>query len=167
MAATYEPIASQTLGSSTATVTFSSIPGTYTDLVLVTWVKGVSSGGGLRVRLNDDSAQNYSTTYLEANGSSATSQRESSQPVIGTSWRADTDSTGHMWFATFFSYSNTNVFKTVLGQSSKAGTSVDRTVSLWRSTSAITKITLAAGGSFPNYNLDTGSTFALYGIKAA
>jgi len=167
VAKTYEAIASQTLGSATATVSFDNIPGTYTDLVLVAWMLGASGGAGVRLRLNDDSGNNYSTTYLHGNGSSAASNRESSQPVLAISWNSNTDSTGNMWIGQFMSHANTNVYKTLLGQQSKAGTSVDRTVGLWRSTSAITKITLAIGGSFPNYNFSSGSTFALYGIKAA
>ena len=57
---TYTPIATQTLGSAAASVTFSSIPQGYTDLVLVDNVKSASGAGDseLDVRFNGDSGSN-------------------------------------------------------------------------------------------------------------
>ena len=70
---TYTPIATQTLGSSAASVTFSSIPGTYTDLMLISFAQGQASGGDNRLVLqfNGDTATNYSSTYLIGNGTTA------------------------------------------------------------------------------------------------
>jgi hypothetical protein len=66
MTATYEKIATTTLGSTTATVTFSSISGAYTDLVLVERLVKSITGGSLQVRFNSDTGTNYSaTTYME------------------------------------------------------------------------------------------------------
>jgi len=69
MAMTYTPIATQTLGSSVSTVTFSSISGTYTDLVLI--AQPIASAGvDLELRFNGDSGSNYSCTQLSGDGSS-------------------------------------------------------------------------------------------------
>ena len=64
MAITYEPIATTTLGSATASVTFSSL-GSYTDIVLVCSVQSASSGDArINIRFNGDTASNYSGTCM-------------------------------------------------------------------------------------------------------
>ena len=73
MPATYEPIATTTLGSAVNSFTFSSIPNTYTDLVLVVVVPTAASSGTFGLRFNSDTASNYSHTTLSGNGSSAVS----------------------------------------------------------------------------------------------
>ena len=70
---TYTPIARQTLGSAAASVTFSSIPQGYTDLVLVMNL-GAATSDYVQIVLNSDTANTlYSGTYLLGNGSSASS----------------------------------------------------------------------------------------------
>ncbi len=82
MPATYEKIATTTLGSSSATITFSSIGSGYTDLRIVLTAKGTAGAGNSAVRFNNDSATNYSSTFLGGDGSSATSQRNTSDNEI-------------------------------------------------------------------------------------
>jgi hypothetical protein len=167
MPATYEPIASVTLSSSASSVTLGSggtIPQTYTDLVLVhTPIPVTADDRGISTQFNGDTGSNYSETELYGLGSSAGSQRLSSSTSIRTS-RAIGFLGTYVGITHFMSYANTNVFKTVLHTGANAGAGVTRTVGLWRSTSAITSITLTSGS--PN-SFATGSTFSLYGIKAA
>jgi hypothetical protein len=155
---TYESIATQTLGSAAASVTFSSIPGTYTDLVLIFNGKGAASGN-VTFQFNGDTGTNYSATIIYGDGSSAGSVRVSSQSSmnigsVGTDWTTNTFS--------IMNYANATTYKTVLGRYSRPD-EVGAKVGLWRSTSAITSIVV--GKSSGTY--DTGSTFSLYGIKAA
>jgi hypothetical protein len=157
MALTYTPIATQTVSSSTG-VTFSSIPSTYTDLVIV--CIGVDSGGGyIRTRFNSDTGTNYSRTILRGNGTSATSARGSNETGIFF----DFETTTATVIANVMNYSNTTTFKTVLHRSNNTTGNVATNANLYRSTSAISTISLAAG--------DGGSTltgtFSLYGILAA
>ena len=163
MPATYEPIASTTLSSAASSFTFSSIPGTYTDLVLVH--SGLGTGGaGLRLRFNSDTGSNYSNTQLHGNGTTAASTRDSSATSMRITYDSSIQTTDvGARVAHIMSYANTNVFKTVLSASARAGSGVDRIVGLWRSTSAITSVTVLV----PNDNMDTGTTLSLYGIKAA
>jgi len=163
MPRTYEPIASTTLGSAAASYTFTSIPGTFTDLVVVH--SGVGTGGfGLRLRFNSDTGSNYSNTQLHGNGTSAGSTRDSNGSSIRLTYDASVQTTdAGTRVAHIMSYANTNVNKTVLTASARAGTGVDRIVGLWRSTAAITSVTVLAA----NDNMDTGTTLSLYGIKAA
>ena len=158
---TYEAIATQTLGGSAATVTFSSIASTYTDLVLVA-SNGTTSGSvSTTLRVNGDSGSNYSTTSLEGNGTNATSQRQSNADkayIVG--FQAASYSSPYISIINFMNYANTSVYKTFLSRSSSNAASTY--ANLWRSTSAITSIELTATGT----NFSTGSTFTLYGIKA-
>ena len=170
MPRTYEPIASQTLGSNTGVIEFSSIPATFTDLAIVCLTGAASGDPLMRVRFNTDTASNYSSTVLEGNGSAAQSVRYSSETSgyasgsysnnIGTSLQA-------VISIYIQSYANTNVYKTYLFASGQAGAAVGRGVGLWRSTAAIDTVKLSLGGSFPTVNALSGSTFSLYGIKAA
>ena len=88
MPSTYEPIATTTLGSTAATITFSSIPATYTDLRIA--LVGSLSGGGNygNLRFNSDSGSNYSVTILRGNGSAASSARQSNATEILYQWTA-------------------------------------------------------------------------------
>ena len=164
MAITYESIATTTLSTATAPVTFSSISGTYTDLVLVvsaTWSGGSNSSFGFR--LNSDTGSNYSITQLYGDGSSASSGRSSNQTkaVIG---QINPTEFGTTIFQ-FQNYSNATTYKTILSRSNVAGVITLAGVALWRNTAAITQIDLEyfdVAGTF-----DTGSTFTLYGIKSA
>jgi hypothetical protein len=160
---TYTPIASQTLSSAAASVTFSGIPQTYTDLVLVvnaTWDGGSNSSFGFR--LNSDSGSNYSITQVYGNGSSAASGRTSNATYAAIGQINPTE-----WGSTIFqfqNYSNTTTYKTALSRSNVAGVITLAGVGLWRSTSAVTSISV---GYFDvSGNFDSGSTFNLYGINA-
>jgi hypothetical protein len=168
---TYEPIATNTLGSNATSVTFSSITGTYTDLILITSAPTVGGGNnsrGYRFELNSDTGTNYSQTWLSNSTTTPTSSRESSQTRGRIGGISESASDVTTVITTFLNYSNTTTFKTVLSRSSNLNTNGDTNVfagvSLYRSTSAITAIKLTMSD---NSNFVTGSTFTLYGIKAA
>jgi hypothetical protein len=163
---TYDPIATQTLGSAAATVTFSSIPGTYTDLVLVISAR-MSGGGGasaIQAQFNSDTASNYSFTLVTGTGSSADSSGASSQTQMAVGLATDTAGEWSTNIIQVMNYSNTTTNKTVLARAGIAGDRTRALVNLWRSTSAITSILIINNGSV---NFVAGSTFTLYGIKAA
>lgn len=156
-------LATTTLGSASNTITFSSIPQTYTDLRLV--FTGTSANGTtLTIRFNSDSATNYSWTRLVGTGAAAQSGRTTSAteiyPVLALS------STPQFYAVDVFSYAgSTN--KTLLMQDASDLNGSGRVASyvgLWRSTSAITSINITGlYGTAPN-NFDAGTTATLYGI---
>ena len=162
---TYTPIATTTLGSAAASYTFTSIPSTYTDLILViAGTTGALNNVLLQVGNGSiDTGNNYSTTFLVGDGSSATSSRQSSvsNMLVG---RIGTDQSINI--VQLLNYSNTTTYKTLLCRGNNAATSgqVAAYVNLWRSTSAINQVkVLEQVGS----NFQTGTTFTLYGIAAA
>lgn len=162
---TYTPIATNTLSSAAATVTFSSISGAYTDLVLVI-VPANSAGSTVRVQLNGDTGSNYSNTFLKGNGTSATSARSTSQTylTLGDD-AAPTRVLGEcVWICNIMNYSNATTNKTVLTRANVASVAVEAVVGLWRSTAAINQVSVQQGGAV---TFSTGSTFTLYGILAA
>ena len=161
---TYEAIATQTLGSAAASVTFSSIPGTYTDLVLIVNT-GDTTNAGIYMQFNGDTATNYSYTRLTGNGSTVTSQRSSNTAktlVMGASISVPSTVTG-MFMLNIMNYANTTTYKTTIGNESAAASGFVAKAFLWRSTAAISSILLADDGG----NILAGSTFSLYGIKGA
>lgn len=162
--ATYEPIATTTVSNGTTTsIVFSSL-GSYTDIRLV-FVGGNAGGSPLCVQFNSDTGTNYSTTNLLGSGSAVTSARSTNKSFARLSWVQYND-LYKVTFADIFSYSgSTN--KTILSQyagDNNGSGYVDRGVSLWRSTSAITSITLL--NEFSDY-FTNGSKASIYGIKAA
>ena len=169
MASTYEPIASTTLGGSASTIDFTSIAGSWTDLRLII-SPVVSSATTIGIRVGNssvDTGSNYSSTFLYGTGSSAASARVSSQTILRVSYAATARTTndGGDVIVDLMSYASTSVYKTVLAQGGIASEGVDRIVGLWRSTSAITEISVlpVSGGSI----LASGMTASLFGIKAA
>ena len=157
MPITYEPIATTTLGSAAATVTFSSISGTYTDLILV--VNGTSTAtNGNEMQFNGDTGNNYSFTLLYGTGSAAVSSMSSN---ISFAYAGRTNTNQSVSITQIMNYANTTTYKTVLTRANSNGDIVMANVSMWRSTSAITSL-VYAGATF-----NSGTVFTLYGIKAA
>jgi hypothetical protein len=161
---TYSTIATTTLGSAASSYTFSSIPGTYTDLVLVANGTGASNFG-LYAQFNSDTATNYSLTVIGGSGTTATSERQTSIDYARFVWNSLWNSTTPgVATINIQNYSNTTTFKTMIWRSSTASNAVEAGVNTWRSTAAINsiKITTSTGA-----NIAVGSTFTLYGIAAA
>jgi hypothetical protein len=160
--ATYEKITATTLSGSSS-YTFTTIPGTYTDLVLVLGSLTFSSGGNPQIQFNSDTSTNYSNTDLYANGTSAGSTRNTSNNYVNVGFSATNGSATEpsTIIVQVMNYANSTTYKTLLGRGNRAGGEVQTNVGLWRSTAAITSMTVKVGsGSL------TG-TATLYGIKAA
>jgi len=175
MASTYEKIATTTLGSATATITFSSISGSYTDLILVSFVRDTRTETYAypALRFNSDTGSNYSRTALYGDGSSAASNRASNQTslIYCEAAGASQASGNYAPIITHIqNYSNTTTYKTMLSRMNNVpgtgGFNTGAIVGLWRSTSAITSITIL-GDVGASTNLASGSTFTLYGILKA
>lgn len=167
MALTYTPIATTTISSSTASVTFSSIPSTYTDLIIISGsLLQVSGSNGLRIRFNSDSGTNYSYVQLVGNGTTASSNRTSNDTSGYAGGSAYSTTNPGTAICHILNYANTTTYKSFIERGAQAGNDTTITSSLWRSTTAINSITLALGGSFPSNNIASG-TFTLYGVKAA
>jgi hypothetical protein len=162
---TYTQIASTTLGSAASSVTFSSIPSTYTDLVLVMNYFSTASEWPM-IQFNSDTATNYSFTEMYGNGTSANSARQSSVSGIwvgyGAYSPAGSTNPGTI-IINIQNYANATTYKTTLSRSNSTN-GVEATVGLWRSTSAINTIVLKHQTATTYI---AGSTFTLYGISAA
>lgn len=171
MPKTYEPIASSVVGTATGTITFSSIPQTYTDLVLTANIRISGTGGeGASIRFNSDSGSNYSYTRIYASNS-VYSDRGSNQTLDEFGYYPGSDSTSGLFgnaIAHFQNYSNTTTYKNYLlrwNNSQTAGLQhVGYTLGLWRSTAAISTIVITANVA---KNFVVGCSFNLYGIKGA
>lgn len=159
---TYTSIATTTLGSATASVTFNSFSG-YTDLVLVAnQGNDQNADYDVYVRFNSDSGTNYSRTQLVGNGTSASSSRSSNNTEFRMGPSLNNTPTS-MLTLNLMNYSNSTTFKTTLLRSGQASGYTTAAVGLWRSTAAITSIVL----SLQTGNFVAGSTFTLYGILSA
>lgn len=164
------PIGTVTLTSSTNTITFTSIPSTYTHLQLRGIFRtdyGTGAGGYLRLN-NDQTSSIYRAHVLYANGSAVESV-DAGALSTGMYWGSDTGvSSGANSYgynvADFVDYKNTNKFKTVRILSGKEDNSsgvVQLTSGLYKSTTAISRIDLIIGGAA---NWVAGTTVSLYGI---
>jgi hypothetical protein len=158
---TYTPLATVTLGSAAASVTFGSIPTTYRDLIIVTDTLNSSGSENMKMRFNSDTGGNYSMIGLRGNGSSPSSGSLSNQSVGYADNLAFGDASNrHNHIIQFLDYSTTDKHKTFLSRASNASRGVDSIAGRWASTSAITTIRLF----YEVGNITSGSRFDLYGI---
>ena len=159
---TYVALDKVTVGTATSSITFSSISSSYTDLYIVMQITG-SAVSYPFLRFNSDTGSNYSSTWLKGDGTSAASGRYSNitEGYINQS-AGYTTTDAAIYNVQIQNYSNSTTYKTYLARANRAGIATDAVVGLWRSTSAISTLSVTAGtGTF-----STGSTFSLYGIKA-
>ena len=148
------PLANLTLGSAQASVTFSSIVGSYRDLYLVIDASGGTAGNNLFCAVNaDTSTGNYNYVWMFSNGSSATCSS-------GNHYYLSYD--GAITTAHFMDYSATDKHKTFIARNDIAASRVRAIANRWANTSAITSLVLSTSGS----SFAAGTTFALYGVSA-
>ena len=166
-----QPIYTQTVGSGgAASITFNSIPQTFTDLKIL--ISARNNSGSTRTSLNytfnGDTSSNYSNTILIGYDSSSVAS------FRGSSQTANNESNMNGGGSTSNTFTNNEIYiPNYTGSNYKSGTSdsiaennssssyiIDMGAILWRSTSAITSISFTpAAGSFVQY-----STFSLYGV---
>jgi hypothetical protein len=164
MAKTYEPIGTATASGSQSVISFTSISGSYTDLIVAYSVKDGTAGneGNILVTFNSDTATNYSWTNIYGNGTAAGSSRSLSQTAIYAYCAGNTASFDAGFFHVM-NYANATTYKCTLNRGNVAAGAVVARAGLWRSTAAITRMDLTSSSG----NYASGSTFTLYGIKAA
>ena len=163
----YESIATATGTGSSGVITFSSIPSTYKHLQLR--MTGRSSGGNTEIAFtcNSDTAANYSRHYLYGDGSTTGAGASTSTTSMSIGYVAASTalaSTNAVNVLDILDYANTNKYKTfriLTGLDvNGAGGFVQLSSGAWRSTSAISTLTLTLAN-----NYTTATQFALYGIK--
>lgn len=166
MPVTYDNIATTTLGSPASTITFSSIPATYTDLRLVFAISSTSAGGqNIVAQVNGNSSSIYSRTVLFGNGSSAGSTGGVNNDRFVLNYEGTSTTLPCLVEIDFLSYagSTNKTILTATSEDTNGSGAVVRTVQLWRNTSAINTILLYLTGG----NFNAGTTATLYGIKNA
>lgn len=166
-------ISSQTLGSAAASVTFSSIPATYTDLVLRLSMRddfnGGFNGATYQLRFNGDDASQtlYSRTMLIGNGSAASSTRNNDVSSINSNFGADsadntasTFSNNEIYIPSYTASQNKPLSAFDAVENNATAAKLNALAGLYRNTAAITQIQIIAWSSFVS-----GSSFYLYGLK--
>ena len=164
MALTYQAIATVTVGSGgAANIEFTSIPGTYTDLLV--FVSGRSSTTNNYYRINiNNSALNFSGLYLNGSGSNGISG--SSSPAFGripeSGYTANTFGNDFWYIPNYTSSNNKSISVDAVAENNSATTNwLDFVAGLWSQSAAITSIKFVPNaGNFAQH-----STATLYGIK--
>ena len=161
MATTYELIASNTVGSGGASsVTFSSIPNTYTDLKVVFSLRS-DTGGGTEsyVQLN---STNFTDIMLRGNGSTATSNTLGILLINASGSTSNVFTNGEIYIPNYTSSTAKSASVDVVTENNATGANAQAVALLWSSvTSAVTSLTITDNyGSWVQY-----STAYLYGIK--
>jgi hypothetical protein len=155
---TYTPLATVTLGSTATSVTFSSIPATYRDLIVVHSGLLTSGGQEIRLRYNGDSGNNYIYVEMSGTGSSATS----STATLSYAYGGLVYTTAANSIVQIMDYSATDKHKTGLTRSNNPANNVVAFAHRWANTAAITSLELSIGGNL----WAAGATFNLYGVIA-
>lgn len=159
---TFTLIASSTVGAGGASsIDFTSIPSTYTDLVIKFSGSATSTGGWVNITFNGSSA-NLSGKYIYANNTTVLSG--SLAPLMysnPTSYTANTFGNGETYIPNYAGSTNKSMSIDTVNENNAAATDMLLQAGLWSITSAITRITLTPNAG----NLAQYSTAYLYGIK--
>jgi len=158
---TYTPLANVTLGATASSVTFSSIPATYRDLVVVAAGTMSTNNLDINLTLNSDSTDgNYARVWMSARGDNNTAVSSTASNRRITAWGYWGDDQVANSIAQLMDYSATDKQKTVLIRSNRQSSGVDAIALRWANTAAITSLQLSPTSS----TFASGCTFALYGI---
>ena len=168
----YESIATVTVGGGgSSSISFTGIPSTFKHLqirLIGRTNRSDQNGDFFQTTFNGDTSSNYSWHFLNGNGSSAGAVSGSSQSMIEAN-RIPGSLIGSNIFGAIvidlLDYADTNKYKTIRslgGFDGNGSGEIYLNSGNWRSTSAISSITLTNSGS---RTIQQYSQFALYGIK--
>lgn len=165
MATTCKLIAKTTLGSTAASVTFSSIPATYTDLLVLVSAQTTSGTGAssIKIRFNGASTDtNHTSRVLQGNGASVASYTYTiahvgEVPGSGTSAWCNNE----IYIPNYAGSANKSISASSVTEYNATTAYISASAALWSSTAAITQIQLLSG------TMSIGSSFFLYGITKA
>jgi hypothetical protein len=171
-AGAYDSIATTTLSTATASVTFSSIPQTYTHLQIRAIARGTSTVDSWVMSCNSDTTTNYNSHYLYGNGTSISTATQGNAAYMFMGSMPTSSSTANSFGSAvvdILDYTSVNKKKTLrslTGQDNNGSGGMVLFSGIWFNTpAAISTLTLfpnASTGNFAQY-----SSFALYGIKGA
>ena len=163
MATAWKALATITLGASQTGVTFSSIPNSYRDLVVIVSGNTASSDYALNMRLNSDSSSVYSSVSIEANGASTSSTSNTTTSMPTWNYNTFSASTVSSYIAHILDYSATDKHKTVIFRQGAASLGSATALGRYASTSAVSTVYVyAATGN----QLAAGTIVSLYGVSA-
>lgn len=162
----YFPIATYTFSSAANSYTFTSIPGTYDDLVLVVANSTCSSGQTIEMSFNGDNANNYAYANITApNGYGVDTVSGSStsrnQIPVGSTYSGESSTKAAICIININQYSQSSFPKVSVSTYGQADIEANTCTGSWTGTSAITSIYLRLASA----NFQTGTQFTLYGIK--
>jgi hypothetical protein len=157
--ATYTPLATVTLGGTASSVTFSSIPATYRDLIFSLELVG-SVSEQYFMRLNGDTGSNYSWVQM---GADSTGFFTSSTTTTGirVGFFSAISARDNLQLS-IMDYSATDKHKTALVRTNSNCTVTRAIAGRWANTAAVTSVVF----TFPSGNFNSGSTISLYGVIA-
>jgi hypothetical protein len=157
---TYTALATVTLASSASSVTFSSIPATYRDLIIV--LNGTTNASsGIGARFNSDSGSNYSGVRMI--GSSAGAISDSFSSLSRILQTAGNTSLRTAFISQVMDYSATDKHKTVLTRHNITNDTTAAIAARWANTAAVTTIQIFATDAD---TIATGTVISLYGVIA-
>jgi hypothetical protein len=168
----YESIATTTVSTSVSSITFSSIPATYTHLQL-RWIARsdrAATQDFVDIRLNSDTGANYAVHLLYGDGAAASAAAYVSNTSVGLVFMPGATATASVFgvgVMDILDYTNTNKYTTtrILGGADINGSGrIVLGSGVWMNTAAVTTLTIITdnASTYTQY-----SKFALYGIKGA
>lgn len=161
-AGAYDSISSVTLSASASSITFSGIPATYTHLQIRGIMAPSGASSSTNIQFNSDTTTtNYYYHRLQGDGANTNAGAGNLYRIL--------DGTGTTTYYQSFvidilDYANTNKYKTtraLAGYDANGSGQINLTSNLWKNTNAITTITF----TLDTPNINTYSSFALYGVK--
>jgi len=155
-----------TLATTVPSVTFSSIPQTYSDLVIVGQVQGTSNTGGLtfEIQFNFDTGGNYHDVVMGASSGGAFSNNQTSVDGLRLNYMGTNGTETSVFIAHVIDYSAADKHKSVLVRHSGTadGQRTDLFSGRWANTSPITSVVIRPDAN----SIAVGSTFYVYGVVA-
>ena len=160
---TYVALATVTLAATDTSITFSSIPASYRDLILVMDYSINSTGGEARIEINADDGSNYpevrminaNSGFSPSGGNSATSTNTYLRPGVSPASK--------FWsIIQFMDYSATDKHKTILSRTNNTDEYVVAKATRWANTSAINSLEIFTSAN----SFEIGNTFSLFGIAS-
>lgn len=162
-------LSSVTVGAGGASsIDFTSIPGTYTDLVIVASTRAVGNYDFSQIRFNSSSSAVYSYRYIRGTGSSAVSSSASTQTELAyfdqvpSGATANTFSNNILYIPNYAGSTNKTVSWESMNENNATAAESKMSAGLWANTSAITSISIAPYGALTTYAQYT--SIYLYGL---